>query len=177
MKYLKLFESDKDDLLNSLNDLSHSMSRLKSYAKFQNRKRLRNTEKPSLLPDEFIVYFADLIQDEGWVYSINNTDFATYIRLTKVIKKEGIEQEFENIVDRMTETRDRLGDQGFQSKFIIYFNNKAQQVQNPNSYSIPLYQFTGVGENIPIYNSAYSTDPNQYSRDEYIFAKIEFAIV
>lgn len=47
-------------------------------------------------------------------------------------------KEFENILDRLV-------DQGFDSKFIIYFNGKDQQVQNTDSYRVPLYRFTGIG--------------------------------
>jgi hypothetical protein len=170
MKFLKTFESDEEDLLNSLKDLSHNIGRLKSYAQYKNRERLYDDRKIS---DEFQPYFADLIQDEGWSYYIwSGPEFYTKIQLKKFIKKEGIEKEFENILDRMSETRDRLVDQGFDSKFIIYFNGKAQQVQNPDSYRVPLYKFTGIGDE----NKSYIKDKG-LSPDEYLFADIDFAII
>lgn len=172
MKYIKTFESDEEDLLNSLKDLSHNLGRLKSYAQHQNRNRLYQGN--SEISDEFKPYFADLIQDEGWSYYIwSGPEFYTKIELKNFIKKEGIDKEFENIVDRMTETRDRLVDQGFDSKFIIYFNGKAQQVQNPDSYRVPLYKFTGIGDRD--YKS-YIEDKG-LSSDEYLFAKIDFVII
>ncbi len=167
-----MFESDEDDLLKSLKDISHNLGRLKSYTQYKNRQRLYQGNRD--ISDEFKPYFADLIQDEDWSYYIGSgPEFYTIIQLKKCLKKEGIEQEFENILDRMSETRDRLVDQGFDSKFIIYFNGKAQQVQNPDSYRIPLYKFTGIGE---MDYKSYLND-NGYSSDEYLFAKIEFAIV
>ena len=172
MKYLKMFESDEDDLLKSLKDISHNLGRLKSYAQHKNRQRLYQGNRE--ISDEFQPYFADLIQDEGWSYYIGSgPEFYTRIELKKCLKKEGIEREFENILDRMSETRDRLVDQGFDSKFIIWLNGKAQQVKNPDSYRVPLYKFTGIGDSN---YSSYLTDKG-LSPDEYLFAKIEFAIV
>ena len=184
MKYIKTFESDEDDLLNSLKDLSHNLGRLKSYAQYKNRERLHRQYDDDVTDDQiygingklgkdFEHYFADLLQDEGWTYYMNHEPtFYTKIDLKNFIKKEGIEQEFENIVDRMSEIRDRMKDEGLESKFIIYFNNKAQQIKNPDSYRVPLYKFTGLGEPNERYITEKGYDPN-----EYIFAKIEFAIV
>jgi len=181
MKYLKTFESDEEDLLNSLKDLSHNLGRLKSYAQHQNRKRLHQGYQGDSdgrdfgeISDEFKPYFVDLIDDEGWIYYMNHEPtFYTRIELKNCIKKEGIEQGFENILDRMTETRDRLVDQGFDSKFIIYLNGKAQQIKNPDSFRVPLYKFTGLGDN----DYASYLEDKGLSTDEYIFAKIEFVII
>jgi hypothetical protein len=180
MKYLKTFESDEDDLLKSLKDLSHNMGRMKSYAQHKNRERLhkgyqtRNGQDMSKISDEFQPYFTELIDDYGWTFHMDpEPNFYTKMYLKKCIKKEGIEQEFENILDRMTETRDRLSDEGFDSKFIIYLNGKAQQIKNPDSYRVPLYKFTGLGDS----NYSSYIESKNLSTDEYLFAKIDFVII
>lgn len=186
MKYLKHFESSDEDaekLLKSLKDLSYNLDRLKSYAQYKNRERLHRQFDDDVTDDnygkllgeigsEFEHYFYDLT-DEGWTYYMNyEPTFYTRIELKNFLKKDGIEQEFENIVDRMSEIRDRMKDEGFKSKFMIFLNGKVQQDLNPNDYSLPLYKFSGLGDSYESYIREKGYDPN-----EYLFAKIEFAIV
>lgn len=174
MKHLKYFESDDNEkLLNSLKDLSHNLDRLRSYAQHQNRQRLVNKDKQDYISNEFQDYFQELL-DDGWKFHGDwDPKFYYHSKLKKFIKIDVIESEFENIVDRMSEVRDRLEDEGFQSKFIIRFNGKHQQVQNPDSYRVPLYQFTGIGDSV----SDKYIRRNGYDPSKYLFDGIEYVIV
>ena len=171
IKPYKLFEND--ELRDALDDLNRNLKILKSYGQYQNRKRLVNKDKLGDIADDFKAYFYDLT-DEGWqVLGDWDPKFYFDIRIKKFLSKDGIESEFKNIVDRMSEVRDRLEDEGFQSKFIIYFNGKAQQIQNPDSYRVPLYKFTGIGDTI----GAEYFRRNGYDPNDYFLAEIEYAIV
>jgi len=172
-------------LAKSLKEISDNLNRLNSYAQFNNRKRISSryqTDKPTNkneISDEFSIYFYDLIDDD-WSLSINNdADFYTRIEIRKCIKKEGLELEFNTILDTMSEIRDRLVDEGFKSKFIIFFNDRSQQVTNPEDYSLPIYKFTGIGGGNFHYviGDHLSSIGGSYKTSDFIFAKIEFIII
>lgn len=73
----------------------------------------------------------------------------------------------------MSEVEARLNDEGFNSKFIIKINGKAQQIQNPDSYRYPIYKFTGIGDKT--YLRHYKD--GKYSDSEYVYAQIDYFLV
>jgi len=173
IKSYKLFENDSEELNKSIKELERSIRGFKSFIQMKNRSRLVNKEKIGDLSKDFEHYFYDLI-DDGWeIFGDHDPTFYYHIRLKNPLKREGIEDEVNNIIDRMSEVRDRLGEEGFDSKFIINVNGKPQQVQNPDSYKVPIYKFTGIGDE---WTLKYHKD-GKYSEEEYVFAIIDYYII
>jgi len=156
-------------------DLKRMNKQIQSYFGFVNRKRLVDGSNGSFIKisDEFKHYFYDLT-DDGWEYFSGNSDFVTSFDFKRQVKLDNIEEEVNELIDIMSTIRDRLSDDGFKSKFIIFVNDLAQQVTNPNDYSLPLYKFTGVGEKdgvLKYYKNG------KYSSDEYAYVKIQYRII
>ena len=156
-----------------MDDLNKSLRQLKSYAQFQNRKRLFNKEKPGDIPDEFREYFYDFIDDEWDIIGESDPKFTAHIQLKKAIKRDGIESEVNDVIDRMSEIEARLNDEGFNSKFIIKLNGKVQQVQNPDSYRYPIYKFTGIGDTVSLRHYK----GGKYPDSEYVYGQIDYFLV
>lgn len=162
IKPYKLFESE---------DIDHLYKRIKSYTKFHNRKEL--VTKTGDISDRFKHYFYDLI-DEGWEIRGQNI-YQVYVDITlkNILRKDGIESATNDLIDRMSEIRDRMSNEGFESKFIITLNDKAQQIQNPNNHKVPIYKYTGIGDE----NKLRYYKDGKYSQEEYVFAEIKFYII
>lgn len=171
MKYIKsINESNDEDLLNSIKSLSQQMSRLKGFVQYNNRGRVKLTK--GKLDSEFRQYFLDM-EDDGWEYWPNIGQFCIRMVLKNAILKKDAESELNYIVDRMSEIKDRLSEEGFDSKFLIFYNGKGQMVDNPNSYREPLFKYTGIGDELTL---KYFKD-GKYSDDDYLFAKIDYVII
>lgn len=77
------------------------------------------------------------------------TDYFFTINIRKTVKNVNLEEVYKFLVDRMYEIKGRLEDEGFDSKFIISFNNEPQQEANPGNYREPIYKFQGVSKTSP----------------------------
>ena len=171
IKSYKLFESE--ELLGSLDDLNKSLKQLKSFVQYQNRKRLVNKDNLGDISEDFKIYFYELI-DEGWeVFGDWDPKWTAHIQLKKAIKRDGIESEVNDVIDRMSEIEARLNDEGFNSKFIIKLNGKVQQVQNPDSYRYPIYKFTGIGDTVSLRHYK----GGKYPDSEYVYGQIDYFLV
>lgn len=148
MKYLKTFESIGDlyDKLKSFGgqgdeSMDTYLRQLKAFASIDNLKKLSHGNDIS---KDFEDYFYDML-DYGWKYYITGGDFVKEIVLQKKLKTEDAENEFNYIVDRMSEIRDRLSDDKFRSQFSINFGGLGQQDINPETHRNDDYKFKGVG--------------------------------
>ncbi len=172
LKHYKIFEND--DILKSLDDLNRNLKKLKSYSEYQTRTRLINKDKLGDVSEDFKIYFYELL-DNGWeLFGDHDPKFAAHILLKKAIKRDGIENEVNDVIDRMSEIEGRLTEEGFNSKFMVKLNDKAQQIQNPNSYRYPIYKFTGVGENnnlIGYYKNGI------YPSSEFVYGQIDYFLI
>ena len=121
------------------------MRQLKVYMDMANRNRLGTTYNK--ISDEFEYYFYDMKED-GWTIYYSGDDYTKSLDLWKDIKVENAKREFDNIVDRMSEIRDRLSDEGFRSQFLIDFGGKGQQNNNPITHQNDDYKFKGVGKRV-----------------------------
>lgn len=186
MNYLKRFseamsDEDAENLKNLLQSLSHSMSRLKSYAQFQNRKSAMNEPNErgvipnsNKLKDEYEEMFYTMI-DDGWIYFREGLDFYSKIYLKKPIRRDKAEEEFDNILKEMMGIKNRFDDRGFNCHFMIYFDGQGQQELNPQTHKNDIYKFKGVGEaNWMRYSDEFK---DKYPQEEYFLAKIEFIYI
>ena len=140
MKFLEKYEDFIDF------DSNAAMRQLKVYMDIANRNRLSG-KSYNKISDEFEYYFADMT-DDGWKIYYHGDDYQKSLDLWKNIKVENAESEFNNIVDRMSEIRGRLSDEGFRSMFLIDFGGKGQQNHNPVTHQNDDYKFKGVGHRV-----------------------------
>jgi len=159
MRHLKKYNENMSDedaksLLDLLKSLDSSLSKMKSYAQFQNRMdTLARDEKGNIpgsltykVKDEYEEYFQTMI-DEGWKYfRQGNVQFYGEIVLKKSIYKSKAESELVNITNDMMEIKSRFEAKGFQCHFLIFFNEKAQQILNTKTHKADIYQFNGIGD-------------------------------
>lgn len=169
---------NKEDLLKALSELNSEFRRLKSYSTFLNRERVikrTNVFPGTAFSEEFVDYFLDM-RDDDWDIRIRvgNANFYIEINMVKPIRKTEAEKEFDNIVDRMIEIRDRLSEEHFNSHFLISFNSKPQQSLNEKTHKNDIYKYNGIGENNDI---KYYDKYKNYSPEEYCLAKISYIII
>ena len=165
------------ELEKSLNDLQHALGRLKSFAQFKNRERVIQPKSMrygsrNQFSGDFTHLFDDMF-DYGWEIGVERNEFYISIRMKNALRKENAESEFNNIVDRMSEIRDRLSDEGFNSHFLISFDGLGQQDSDPVTHKGDLYNYKGFGDKGYI---NYYKD-GKYSGEEYFYALIEFIII
>ncbi len=143
MRHLKKYNENMSDedaksLLDLLKSLDSSLSKMKSYAQFQNRMDTLVRDEKGNIPgsshykvrDEYEEYFQSMI-DEGWQYfRQGDVQFYGEIILKKSISKLKAESELVNITNDMMEIKSRFEAKGFQCHFLIFFNEKAQQILN-----------------------------------------------
>ena len=171
MRYLRsLYESEDNVDYNAIIDnLENIIKKFNSFSSWNNRNRLINGGG---LSPEFKDYFYDLL-DNDWELSISSSSHYVYLNFRKALRRDGLESEVNSVISIMTEIRDRFVYEGFDSKFIFYINGKAQQVQNPGNYRVPIYKYLGIG------GSSYlgSYKGGIYSEEEYVYGKIDFYII
>lgn len=153
--------------------LNTSMSIFTTEIKNQNRKRV--SEPNNKLSKEFEMYFLDFM-DKNWNISVGDDTLVSYIYISKTLHEGNdidnyienkLESEFDNVVMIMSEIRDRLTDEGLQSKFLIFLNGRVQQDLNPDDLSLPIYKYKGVD----------SSSNSRHYRKNKVYAKIQFVII
>ena len=177
------------DILKNLQDLSHSMNRLKSYAQFANRSRInpskeeiesgkKLTEMSTMIKE----YFYDLL-DDGWDYGYDsNMSFYKEINFYKMLKKDGAKESLDEMVLLLNDAKNKLTEyEGYDCHFIIYFNSLCQQELNTQTHKNDIYVFKGIGEDLKYIPSHTSTSWSRgyWSYDPKVdfYAHIKFLIV
>lgn len=161
MKYIKTFEENNEELLNSLRDLSDKMGQLNSLVK-QNRRQFTPKE---LLED----YFLEIKETDMYDVKINQQFYLISITMENSIPKVNAEQEFNKILNRMKSIKSRIEQiDKYQCHFDIRINNITQSKHNPKTMKNDDYQYMGFGDQIPKYgyiNGKYYSSDGGYLQD------------
>jgi hypothetical protein len=135
---------NREELITSIENIKKGLGNIKRFVNFQNRKRFFKNGK---MTDDLEIYFISLLDDEWTFRYAYVTDYVIDINLVKRIPIENIEDQLENIIDRMYEIKYRLLKiESLDSKFLIYFNGIDQQIVNKESYREPIYTYQGIGD-------------------------------
>jgi len=140
MRYIKTFEENNDELLNSLKDLSGKMSHLNTLVK-QHRRQFTPQE---LLED----YFLEFKESEKYHININQQFYLITVSMDNALDKNRIEEEFNRILNKLISVKSRIeGIDGYQCQFDINLGGVKQSNYNPKTMRNDDYQYKGFGNN------------------------------